>query len=247
MYLEMFLRIFSDCCIFFALLGCCPSVLPYSYPLIAAALICGVAAGLAAFLRNREKYVIAYFCAALPLLSLLMANGWREMLVLILPILYTAGMILLDRMYLEYFGYRQFLKYATAFMLLVWAVISLAVFLEDPRGLEEKVVFTDSILKYIGIFFLCGVILQRKLRMGSSRSRGDMGQIVTMVGSVGVICGGFFLTEPMLTDGVHDLFKKVGPVILAPVMIVAEFVQTIMNRITEWMKKTGYDKDQYRQ
>ena len=49
MYLEMFLRIFSDCCIFFALLGCCPSILPYSYPLIAVALICGVAAGIAAF------------------------------------------------------------------------------------------------------------------------------------------------------------------------------------------------------
>lgn len=247
MYLEMFLRIFSDCCIFFALLGCCPSVLPYSYPLIAAALICGIAAGLAAFLRNREKYVIAYFCAALPFLSLLMADGWREMLILALPILYTAGIILTDKMYLEYFGYRQYLKRATVFLLIVWAVISLAVFLEDPRGLEEKVVFTDGILQYTGIFFLIGVILQRKLRMGTGRSHGELGQIIAMVGSVGVICGGFLLTEPVLMEKIHEYFKKIGPMILAPVMIAAEYIQTVMNKITEWMKKTGYDKDKYRQ
>ena len=87
MYIEMFLRIFSDCCIFFALLGCFPTVLPYSYPLPAAALIFGVSTAVAILLSDRRKNKLSLACVLLPFLSLLLAASWQEMVLLILPIL----------------------------------------------------------------------------------------------------------------------------------------------------------------
>ena len=226
MFFEMFLRIFSDCCIFFGLLGCAPSLLPYSYPLPAAALICGVAAALASLLHDKNKRFFSCACALLPFLSLLMANGWKEMLILIVPILYTAAIILRGDLYLEYFHYRHFFLRSMGLLIFLWCALTAAVYIEDPQQVHEQVIFTGILLKYTLIHFVCGVILQRQLRMGeSSHSHGGAGQVIGMLGCAGVTALCFVVTDSLIQDKIASFMR--GTVTFL-VMLVTPLVDLLM-------------------
>lgn len=244
MYLEMFLRIFSDCCIFFALLGCCPSLLPYSYPLPAVALICGLAAGLSSFFGIKGWRKLSRACALLPLLSLLLANGWQEMLILIPAILYTGAILFRDQMYLEYYGYRDFFKRTLIILAAVWAIISAAVYFEDPQGLQEQLIHTEVILQYVILFFLCGVILQRQLRLGAqNRNHGETSQILGMVGCVGVVGIGFVLTEPLLRESGFDLLRKIASILTLPFAVIFEGFALLISKLDEMYQSEEYQKE----
>ena len=231
MFFEMFLKIFSDCCIFFGLLGIAPSLLPYSYPLPAAALICAIAAALAALLHNKNKLLLSAACAVLPFLSLLMANGWKEMLILIVPIVYTCAIILRGDLYLQYFHYRHFFIRSMGLLIGLWCAISAAVYIEDPKQVHEQVIFTSILLQYALIHFICGVILQRQLRMGeSSHSHGGAGQVIGMLGSAGVTALCFLVTDSLLQDKFLQLVRDT----LAVVMMALTPLTELLIKARKW-------------
>lgn len=231
MFFEMFLKIFSDCCIFFGLLGIAPSLLPYSFPLPAAALICAVAAAFAAALHNKNKRLLSCACALLPFLSLLMADGWKEMLILIVPIVYTCVIILRGDLYLQYFHYRHFFIRSMALLIGLWCAISAAVYIEDPKKVHEQVIFTSILLQYALIHFVCGVILQRQLRMGeSSHSHGGAGQIIGMLGSAGATALCFLVTDSLLQDKLVQLLRDS----LAVVMMLLTPLTDLLIKARKW-------------
>lgn len=242
MYFELFLRIFSDCCIFFALLGCCPSLLPYSYPLLLAALICGVSAASSSFLYDKGWKLISRICALLPFLSLLLADGnAREMVILVLPVLYTAFVTFQGQIYLEYFSYRKFFIRSLIILGAIWAAMSIGVYIEDPRGIYEKVIFTETILQYTLVHFLCGIVLQRQLRLGArSQTHGEAGQLVGMLGSAGAVAAGFFLTESVVRDGALDVLRAVVAVLTAPFQIILGFIVYLMENIKQMQDSKEY-------
>ena len=225
MFFEMFLRIFSDCCIFFGLLGIAPSLLPYSYPLPAAGLICAVAAALASLLHSRNQRLLSCACALLPFLSLLMADGWKEMLILIVPILYTSVIILRGELYLEYFHYRHFFIRSMGLLVFLWCAISAAVYIEDPKQVHEQIIFTSILLKYTLIHFVCGVILQRQLRMGeTSHPHGGAGQIIGLLGCAGVTALCFTVTDSLLQDKIVQLIRNAATFLVMLVTPLAELL-----------------------
>ena len=242
MYLEMFLRIFSDCCLFFALLGCCPSLLPYSYPLPAVALIFGISAAIASFLGDKGWKTFSFLCALLPFSSLLLASSRQEMLILILPILYTCSVILRSGVTMEYYNYNHYFKRALAMITAAWAIISLVIYFEDPKHLKETIIFTDIILQYTLIFFLCGVILQRQLRLGARHSQGGIGQIASMLGCVGMVGLGFVLTEPFLRSSSISVLQKAAAILIAPFMLLLDLYSFIIDKL-----KRGKSVEQIRQ
>ena len=243
MFFEMFLRFFSDCCIFFGLLGCCPSLLPYSYPLLIPALICGTSAALSSLLRDKDRKLPGYLCACLPLLSLLMADGWREMLILIPAILYTAAIILRGEMYLEYFSYRKFFQRSLILLGALWAIISICIYIEDPKGIHEKVIFTEVILQYTLIHFLCGIVLQRQLRLGAqNRAQGEAGQLLGLLGSSSVVVAGFLLTEPLVRQGSLDILRKIVSILLIPFAMLLDFFIYLAGHIKQMVESKEYQE-----
>lgn len=239
MYMEMFLRIFSDCCIFFALLGCCPSLLPYSYPLPAAAVILAVSATIAVLFSDKKKRILSLVCLVLPFLSLLLASGWQEMLILILPILYTCSVILRRGVNMEYFQYSAFFKRALVLLAATWAIISAVIYFEDPKDLKEAVIHTEIILQYTVIFFLCGVILQRQLRLGA-RSQGGVGQVIGMLGCIGAVGASFVLTEPFLRQGSISVLRNITIAIISPFFLLLDLYEYIQEKLAEMRSSKQY-------
>lgn len=243
MFFDMFLRIFSDCCIFFALLGCCPSLLPYSYPLLAAALIYGASAALASFLYDKGKKMLSRVCVILPFLSLLLAGNAHEMLILAMPMLYTAFVIFQGQMYLEYFSYRKFFIRSLIILGAIWAAMSIGVYIEDPKGIYEKVIFTEVILQYTLVHFLCGIVLQRQLRLGAqTRAKGEAGQLLGMAGSVGVMAAGFFLTESVVRNGVLDFVRSIVSVLTMPFQVLLGFLVYLMENVKQMKNSKEYQE-----
>lgn len=243
MFFDMFLRIFSDCCIIFALLGCCPSLLPYSYPLLAAALIYGASAALASFLYDKGKKLLSRICVILPFFSLLMAGSVHEMLILVLPLLYTAFVIIQGQMYLEYFSYRKFFIRSLVLLGAIWAVMSILIYVEDPRGIAEKVIFTEVILQYALVHFLCGIVLQRQLRLGTrARAKGEAGQLLGMLGSAGVVAAGFILTESVARENALDLLRTVIGVLTLPFQMLLGFIIYLMENVEQMKQSKEYQE-----
>ena len=243
MFFEMFLRIFSDCCIMFALLGCCPSLLPYSYPLLAAALIYGVSAALSSFLYDKGKRRLSRICVLLPFLSLLLAGSAHEMLILVLPLLYTAFVIFQGQMYLEYFSYRKFFIRSLVILGSIWAIMSILIYVEDPRGIHEKVIFTEVILQYALAHFLCGIVLQRQLRLGTrARAKGEAGQLIGMLGSAGVVAAGFILTESVARENALDLLRNVIGVLTLPFQMLLGLIIYLMEKVEQMKQSKEYQE-----
>lgn len=244
MYLEMFLRLFSDCCLFFALMGCCPSLLPYSYPLPATALIFGLIAALSAFLGDKGRKKLARACVVLPFLTLLFAAGWQEMLLLILPILYTCAVVCSKGLYMDYYGYSKFFRRTLIILFSAWALIRLITYFEDPQDLYEDLIRTDVILQYALIFFACGVVLQRQLRLGShNRSRTEAGQLAGILGCVGSVGIGFILTEPLLRQSCSAVLRNIFTVLLTPFVWLQELFYYFSEKIKDMYRSEEYLKE----
>lgn len=241
MFLSMFLRIFSDCIIMFGLLGCCPMLLPYRFSLPLAALIFGLSAGVSYTLYDRGKNTLGRLCAVLPLLALFLPPSTNEVFILVVPMLYTMYICFDGMMNPEYYSYRQFFKRSLFLLVGVWAVISIALYMEDPKGLRENLIHTEVILRYAIVYFLCGVVLQRQLRLGVHKNaKGELGQIFGVLGSVGVVSAVFVVTDSLLRQNVLDMLRKVASVLIMPFAVLLEVLIVLLDNIKEMRDSEEY-------
>lgn len=243
MFLEITLKIFSDCCIMFAILGCCPSILPYSFPLALSALICGLAAGAAGYCY--EKFSGGWFrlCILLLPLALLPVKDTGEALILIPPVLYTAAVILRGRLDLDYFSFRQYFKRSLVLLVVLWTVASICNYIEDPKGLKEMIVQPANILRYGIAHFICGVALQRQLRLGHQPGiRDSRGQLVAMMGSIGAVLAGFAVAEPLLRKGAVEAAKAIFTIVAIPFAALYEVFVYIIAQMENMKNDERYQE-----
>lgn len=232
MSIGMLLKIFSDCCVCFAILGAFPSVITYSYPLLWPALLCGVAAGLATFLSGKNKPALSRLCAVIPLVSLFSVGEPGEVIILLPVLAYTIIVILRGRLSLEYYTYRQFFKRSLLLLGILFVTLNAVSFLENFAGEGASVVQAEVTLRYGIVHLLCGVILQRQLRLGMERrGKGGSGQIAVMLGGTGAVIAGFLVAEPVLRQGATYAFKAVVTVLFGAVMAVLELFTSLLDQI----------------
>lgn len=232
MSLAMVLKIFSDCCVVFALLGSGP--VQFETPLLVPALLCGIAAGLATFFQDKGRTGLRYLCALLPFGCLLLDSGTAQMLILAVPAAYTALVILRNKLELEYYAYRRFFQQSLllvggAYLLAnVW-LFFLPILKNPSAGFAPEV-----ILRYGLVHLLCGVVLQRQLRLGvGNQAAGGKQQMVTMLGVTGAIATGFVVAEPLLRQGVGSLFRSLLMLLMIPVMFVVEIIQKLIDSLKD--------------
>lgn len=232
MSIGMLLKIFSDCCVCFAILGAFPSVITYSYPLLWPALLCGIAAGLATFLSGKNKPGLSRLCAVIPLVSLFSVGEPGEVIILLPVLAYTMIVILRGRLHLEYYTYRQFFKRSLLLLAILFVALNAVSILESFAGESASIVEAEVTLRYGIVHLLCGVILQRQLRLGMEhRGEGGAGQIAAMLGGTGVVIAGFLVAEPVLRQGAAFAFKAVVTAIFGGIMAVLELFTSALDQI----------------
>lgn len=245
MFLEIFLRMFADCTLLFGLLGSVPSLLPYSYPLLLAAVICALSAALSLFLQDKKKQLLGHCCGILPAVSLLLAGSPMEMLVLIVPLLYTAYICWRGELHQEYYGYRRFFARSFVILLALWVAIAFVTYFEDPMDKVEDIVKTGIIIRYAIIYFLCGVVLQRQLRLGAhGGGQGEWGQLGGIVVGLGTVLTGFALSATQLKGNVQQILRDLFVVILLPFTLLFDFVEHMAGKVSEMHRSEEYIEQQ---
>lgn len=163
---SIFIKVFSDCCLCLSFL--CLTAIPHSSnaPLLAVMLLCALAASLASVLHGKCRITLSRLCCLLPLLSLFAAGDKIQLLIMLVPILYTGIVILRGMLYLEYYTYRKYVIATSILLLCVYIfVYTVAPLINFMYGGE--IVDTYTFLGFGSLHVLSGFFLLRRLRIGS--------------------------------------------------------------------------------
>lgn len=227
MSIAMVLKIFSDCCVCFAILGSGP--VQFDLPLLVPALLCGIAAGIASLFQEKGWAAASRMCALLPLLCLLLAESGQQALVLAVPAIYTALVILRGKLELEYYSYRRFFLQSLVLVGAAYLIVNIWIFLARATNEPQPDLDGSVILRYGLVHLFCGVVLQRQLRLGVGyRSEGGRRQMSMLLGTVGAVVLAFVLAEPLLREYAAVLMKYVLTVAVTPVMLLIELLTWVI-------------------
>ena len=233
MSVLMILKIFSDCCICFALLASGP--VEFSVPLLIPALICGIAAGCGCFFSQKNWTFLRILSAVLPFISLVWAKSTGETLVFAIPAAYTALVILRNRLVLEYYGYRRFFIYSLFVLGGTYTLLNVWIFLTQITNDVAPILSPGEILRYGLVHLLCGIVLQRQLRLGVGyKAEGNRRQLVVLLSTGGAIAVGFLAAEPLLRKGAGALLKTVVTVLMTPFILLFELFAKFLEAIKDW-------------
>lgn len=223
MNIVMLLKIFSDCCICFAILASGP--VSFAFPLLLPALLCGSAAGIATFFERKGWKAVRCLCGFLPFLCLLFGKKNSQMLVLAVPAVYTTLIILRGKLELEYYSYSQFFRQSLALLGGAYLIVLIWEFLTTITGQPVTLLDTGVMFKYALVHVVCGIVLQRQLRLGADQiSKNSRRQMAALLGAGGAIVFGFLAAEPMLRTQVVELVK-IGLLALGiPIVFVIELI-----------------------
>ncbi len=221
MSVLMILKIFSDCCICFALLASGP--VEFSVPLLVPALICGLSAGIGSFCSQKDWAFPRIVCAFFPFVCLALENDTAQRLILAIPAGYTALVILRNRLDLEYYGYRRFFIQSLAVLGGAYTVLNVWIFLTQITNDAAPILNPGAILRYGLVHLLCGIVLQRQLRLGVGyNDEGNRRQLTALLTTGGAIAVGFVTAEPLLRKGAGVALKAIVTVLIAPFLLLYE-------------------------
>lgn len=231
MNFSMMIKVFGDACVCFAILGALPVDFPHSYSLFWPALLCGIGAGVAAFLKNSGKHRLCYLGILFPLFSLRLAEGTGEMLILLPMILYTAVMIFRGRLKLEYYSYRQYFRNSLLLVAGVYIAFCMLSYLENGL-LGTQTIRADVTLRYGLVHLVLGILLQRQLRLGAvTQAHGSNAQMVAVLGGTGLVILGFMAEKEQLQKILETVLGAVLTVVSGVALYLYELIFTLADRI----------------
>ncbi len=230
MSLLMVLKIFSDCCICFAIVGSGPIL--FDIPLLVPALICGLSAGIAAVFHKKEWNAGRWLCALLPMLSLLLARDGEQALLLAVPAIYTGAIIFLGKLELEYYSYSRFFRQSLMLIGGAYLITNIWLFLSNATGEASLLLDGEVILRYGIVHLLCGIVLQRQLRLGVDySSKSNRRQIPVLLCVAAVIIFGFVAAEPFMRTQFLQLVKYALALLGVPVIFIIELLAKLINQL----------------
>ena len=237
----IFLKVLSDCCLFFAILTAFPVVFTVHHSLFLPSLICAGAAAIAVFLLQKQWTVPSRLCAAIPFSALLICADLPSALVLAPAILYTVWIIFRGQLWLEYYIFRASFIKSLKMLGIMLIIVCFLAFATNPLGEREvPLISIGSLIRYGLLHLVFGVILQRELRLGMDRhSHGSIGQIAVMLGGTGAAAAGFFVAEPMLRESIATLGRNLFTIVAVP---FAYFLKLILKLNDEMKNSEEYQE-----
>lgn len=230
MILAVFLKLFSDACLCFAILGTFQMVFCFSYQPVYAALLCGGGAAIAAALQESGKGNLRWLGILLPLISLVLADGYANMLILIPVVGYTAAVIFRGQFHQDYYGFRDNFRKGMILVCGLYIALYFIWYVDSMAYEDYQYIFPENMLRYGIVYIICGILLQRHLRLGAeNRAHGSAAQIGAILLGTGTVILGFSAASEWLKKGAYQVFRVVLSVILAIPVLIYQLFFSIIN------------------
>lgn len=210
MSIWMFLKVFGDLCVLFAVLGAFPTVIVYHSSLIIPAVICAFGAGIAAGLQDSGRGNLRWLGAAFPGVALYLACINGEFWIVFPAVVYTLLAILRGQLYLEYAGYRQTFRICLRLLGVWYLILCMFSFVEEMSFNDIRYIREEVTLRLGLIYCFLGVILLRQLRLGTdSIARGSSLQLAAVLVGAGSVIAGFLAAVPVLREGAAAVIQAI--------------------------------------
>lgn len=241
MSVWMFLKVFSDLCVIFAVLGPFPEVIVYHSSLLLPAVLCAFGAGVAAGLQNAGRGGLRWLGAAFPALALYLSWVTGGVGIVLAAAVYTVIVILWGRLHLEYYSFchsfQTSLKLVGIWYVLLWM---LALLKETPVK-DFTLIHEEIALRFGLIHCFTGVILQRQLRLGGDAvAKGSRLQMAGVLIGTGSAIAAFIAAMPALRKGIAAVIHAV---VLAVVSLMSlrydSFMEDYVARRKMWEEETA--------
>lgn len=231
MSIWMILKVFSDTCVIFSILGAFPTAFTYSYSLLIPALLCGIGVGIAAALQDAGRARLRWLGALLPLSWLYFAPA-GEKLILLPAIGYALLVIHRGLFRLEYYSYRQNFKQSLILVGAMYIILSMFSYLEGISYSDIRTIQAEVTLRYGIVHLIAGILLLRQLRLGLTRTaQGSRGQVAAILTGTGGVILGFLAAEPYLRKGASAVLNSLLSVVASGVMVVYNLITTLVDQI----------------
>jgi MFS family permease len=236
MSLAMVLKIFSDCSLCFGILGLIEADFPV--PLLIPALLCAISVGIATFCEEKGWPAWRRLCALLPWGCLLLGENGLQMILLSVPAAYSALVILCNKLELEYYTYRRFFLRSLKLLVVAYFLVNAWIFCILAIKETSPAMNAGVLLRYGLVHLLCGVVLQRQLRLGvGAYQEGGKRQMAMMLAVTATIIVGFLVSEPLLRQGLGSLVGMVLTAVAAPFVLVVQLVGWLIDRMPKKSKE----------
>ena len=176
MTLLLFLKVFADMCLCYAVLGSLPGLFAVEFSLLWPAILAGSSVALASILYFSGYHKLRYLCIGIPLIALLFCSTWIGAMLILPALIYSGAIIFQSNYALEYYNIQGTFRKALTWLGLFFVIIlTLSVFESSVPGGQN---FTDyKVTFFYGLLYcFCGVILQRQLRLGTENETKDLGK-----------------------------------------------------------------------
>ncbi len=227
---DVFLKVLSDLCLYFAVVGAFPRLFVRDLTFLLPGLCCALAGTLGYVVRERGS--LRWLGLVPALASFLLGDSTMELLLLVPPVIYV-GMLLYTGAYgLSYYDYREsFLKMLTGLGIFALMVYAMGYF-EGMFGESFDSYDITTVLFYGAIYGFSGVFLLRQLRLGADSRREDRlrnsVQMILVLMVILVLAGGLVAAEDLLHGVVSALFYVVMAAVGLVPMVIHEFIQWFM-------------------
>lgn len=231
MSIWMIVKVFSDACVIFGILGAFPTVLSYSYSLLIPALLCGIGVGIAASVQDAGMGRLRWLGAVLALSWLYFAPAGEKMI--LIPVIGYALMVIFRGQFrLEYYGYRDIFKQSLLVLGALYIILSMFSYLERVSNSDIRTMYAEVVLRYGIVHLITGVILLRQLRLGLTRTaQGSRGQIAAILTGTGGVILGFLAAEPYLRKGATSVLNSLLSIVAGAVMAVYNLITMLVDQV----------------
>lgn len=216
MILGVFVKMFSDACVCFAILGALYTVFTFSYQPVYAAILCACGVTVAAAIEDSRKPAFRWLGILFPMASLLLADGIGNMLILLPVVIYAVIVISRGQYHLEYYTFRSNFRSSLILLGGIFVLFYALSYLEKVTYGGKSTIDAMFTLRYGIAHGISGVFLQRHLRLGAEdRSRSNSSQFAVILGGIGAVMLAFAASEPLLYKGAVAVCKFFASLVLA--------------------------------
>lgn len=210
MSIWMFLKVFSDLCVLFAILGAFPSVIAYHSSLMLPAILCAFGAGLTAGVNHSGRDHLRWLGAAFPALALYLSYVTGELVIVLPAAVYTVLVILRGQLYLEYYRFRHAFKNSLRILVGWYVLLCILAFLEETPQQDAALIREEAALRFGLLHCFAGILVQRQLRLGGDTvAKGSRLQLVGVLVGTGSVLAAFIAVMPALRKGAVVIVRTV--------------------------------------
>jgi hypothetical protein len=206
----MFLKVFSDLCVIFAVLGPFPEVIVYHSSLLLPAVLCAFGAGVAAGLQNAGRGGLRWLGAAFPALALYLSWVTGGFGIVLAAAVYTVVVILWGRLHLEYYSFCHSFQTSLRIVGIWYVLLWILALLKETPVKDFEMIHEEIALGFGLVHCFTGVILQRQLRLGGDAvAKGSRLQMAVVLIGTGSAIAAFIAAMPALRKGIAAVIHAV--------------------------------------